>query len=440
MKKLLAILLVLLLTVTCVSCAKQPAADSSAPAPEPAAEVPAAVPETSETETPEILTCGNYEYILDDGTATIVRFTDFDYEGELVIPDTLDGVRVTGIMSYAFAERSYIPGVTNPVIPGVFYVSPESTEETDAPVIQWDSDQVIVNLDVTNLETLVSISPDQFTVEEQPLPYSGITGITFPDSLIHIDSQAFDRCSSLSRIVLPDNLLILGDRAFEWCESLTEVVIPDSLAHVSANPFAGCYQLERIVMSPDHPYLELRNGMLFEKEYNRLICCLYNSISGHCVIPDGTVTIGDYSFAGNDLLTSVSIPDSVIRIGSSAFCLCTSLTTITLPESIKEIGWYAFSQTGLTEITIPGNITTIGWCSFSECSSLARVRILDGVNEIQSGAFYNNRSLEEIIVPASVTVIGKMAFDTMRNTSVIVVPGSYAEQYCRDNSIPYILN
>jgi len=44
-----------------------------------------------------------------------------------------------------------------------------------------------------------------------------------------------------------------------------------------------------------------------------------------------------------------------------------------------------------------------------------------------------------VIIPASVTSIGDSAFSNCSNITAYVVASSYAEQYCKDNGIPYVI-
>lgn len=64
---------------------------------------------------------------------------------------------------------------------------------------------------------------------------------------------------------------------------------------------------------------------------------------------------------------------------------------------------------------------------------------LDGytVTRIGDYAFHMEHALTTVTIPESVTSIGEDAFagcDAL--TSIIVTPGSYAEQYCQDNGLP----
>ena len=69
--------------------------------------------EPASTSEPEVLTSGDYSYIVkDDGTAEISGYSGTD--AELTIPEALDGIKVTSIGSVAFLGCNSLTSVTIP--------------------------------------------------------------------------------------------------------------------------------------------------------------------------------------------------------------------------------------------------------------------------------------------------------------------------------------
>ena len=52
--------------------------------------------------------------------------------------------------------------------------------------------------------------------------------------------------------------------------------------------------------------------------------------------------IGDYTFHGCSVLTSLTLPSGLTEIGEGAFSYCSGLTSITLPSGVTSIGNVAF--------------------------------------------------------------------------------------------------
>ena len=78
----------------------------------------------------------------------------------------------------------------------------------------------------------------------------------------------------------------------------------------------------------------------------------------------------------------------------------------------------------LSEIVIPSSVTSIGKGAFSTCRSLSEIVIPSSVTSIGKGAFFACDSLSEIVIPSSVTSIGDSAFSRCDSLSEIVIPSS----------------
>ena len=94
----------------------------------------------------------------------------------------------------------------------------------------------------------------------------------------------------------------------------------------------------------------------------------------------------------------------------------------------------------LSEIVIPSSVTSIGKGAFSYCVSQSEIVIPSSVTSIGDSAFYGCDSLSEIVIPSSVTSIGGSVFSRCYSLSEIVIPssvtsiGDSAFSYCRSLS------
>lgn len=82
-------------------------------------------------------------------------------------------------------------------------------------------------------------------------------------------------------------------------------------------------------------------------------------------VPDGVEAVSPLAFANNRFLKAVSFSSSVKKIGESAFQGCTSLETVMLNDGLEIIDSKAFFACGLRTISIPDSVSFIGSVAFT---------------------------------------------------------------------------
>ena len=229
-------------------------------------------------------------------------------------------------------------------------------------------------------------------------------------------------------ITIPDTIdgkkvTSIGTCVFENCIGLESITIPENITNIEHIAFFDCTNLESINVDVNNNIYSSIDGVLFNKEQDKILFFPYNKSDSY-EIPDSVTRIGDGAFYRCYNLTNIIIPDSVTSIGNSAFFGCHDLTNIIIPDSVTSIENYAFCGcANFTSITIPDSVTSIGEGAFSGCRILTSITIPDSVTSISNETFRFCYKLTDIIIPNSVTSIGKMAFEACDLTN-ITIPNS----------------
>ena len=231
-------------------------------------------------------------------------------------------------------------------------------------------------------------------------------------------------------------------------------------------------------------------GVTYSKDGRKLLRSP-KELDGNYSIKKDTKIICDWAFEGCTSLRSLVVPESVISIGESAFDGCTSLSSLVIPNRVVSIkgnlfcGWYgdliclspyfiyennvlfdkdkstiiSFRDQATTSYVIQAGVTSIGDCAFEGCeslsnlvipnsvtsigksafsfSSLSSLVIPDSITCIEDGAFEYCESLSSLVIPNSVTSIGDRAFDHCESLHSLIIPdsvtsiGAWAFQSCR---------
>jgi len=193
------------------------------------------------------------------------------------------------------------------------------------------------------------------------------TNITIPNSVTSIGNKAFGGCTSLTSVTISNGVTSIGNQAFYDCTNLNTITIPNSVTSIGYDAFYGTAWYNN---QPD--------GVIY---INTWAIGYKGSDPSSLTFKEDTTRIYRLKGSSNNSVTSVTIPNSVTIIGNEAFCYFTGLTNITIPSSVTSIGQYAFyGCTSLTNITIPSSVTSIGKYAFGSCTSLTSVTFATGSN------------------------------------------------------------
>ena len=265
----------------------------------------------------------------------------------------------------------------------------------------------------TKLSALERLDLSQSSITE--LPEGAFAFIT-------ITKAAQNENTTLKEVILPEGLITMGDNVFAGCVALEKVNIPSTVTQLGDYLFYWCKSVKSVIIPKG--VSEIPEG------------CFYGAGLTSIDIPETVKIIGDNAFDSCPLI-EVTIPKSVISIGANAFgCSLYSkdhslsqLRTIRIEANITEIPEFCFGfQMKLSTIILPDSITKIGRSAFILCP-MTSIELPKSLEIIEDCAFCGN-NLTSITIPDKVTTIGRDAFFGHK-IPVIDLPASIRSLHAR---------
>ena len=258
------------------------------------------------------------------------------------------------------------------------------------------------------IETLVTDNCYRGDAEIPSVTPEGIT-------VTGIGSNCFYNCSALTSVKIPNTIKRIGDTAFRYCHKLKEITIPSSVEEMGDNAICSCDSIERLIIEDSPNTLELPSGYtMFRSLYSlryiyqgRNMVSLdtwkqvFRSLGGPVeVIEQGPMVTQmiEGEFENNDSLKTIRLSPNVTVIPKGAFDSCESLETVEA-----------------------GAVTSIGENAFSYCYALKATPDLSHCKEILGGAFSRCKSIERVVIPASVDTLGYSAFSDNEALTELVI-------------------
>ncbi|MDY0010347.1 MAG: leucine-rich repeat protein, partial [Candidatus Izemoplasmatales bacterium] len=319
-----------------------------------------------------------------------------------------------------------------------------------------------------------------------------LQNFTFPASLKIIGNNAFGN-SGIQSAILPEGLEHIHSSAFSYAFNLNTIYFGESLMTIGNQAFLGCQAIENVTISASNPQFTIFMDVLYTKDYSTLVWYLpYNSLETftmpnnvyhlassafsnarfeyfvfnsvvteipetafyeaenlkEIVIPDNVKTIGVEAFKRAYALESVVFPKDLEKIPAGMFDRCIALKNVVFPENLKIVGASAFVSSGVEKIILPETVETLEGWAFHACYFLKEIYVPDGIEYIGDIALstapieqiYPNvefigisgipiANMEEIIYPASLTVLSKQTTDGYHSLTRKIDFGSAKDIY-----------
>ena len=325
-----------------------------------------------------------WEYSLSGENATLTKLTSYkindeerlDSIGTLSIPSTIDGYTVTGIGNGT--DR---------------IINPDSYHNSDYKGVK----ELIIpsSIRAINAYAFESFTRLTYIKFEAELGLVNIGNYAFKNAINLNASSIGSNPKVMYKLALPLSLNVIGEGAFEM------------------NPG---YQKYYSTGDEILPYSSTATGWR-----------TWNGIVGNFMeveLGNNVSSIGNFAFAGCNLLMKINIPRNTQSIGTGAFSYCSNLRNVTY-DSVGNTVYlqpFAFSNIkyGAEELVIPSRVV-LNKKVFYKNSKLKKVTLQGtGLNE---DSFAECESLEEVVLPNTITSIPNKAFYICKNLKKITAPG-----------------
>ena len=391
MKKIIALLMIVCITMGLTACGK---AEPTEATKKPSSSKPTATTPSQIVAPTTVATTGNPEcqHTFAEDAWQVVQVStckDAGYQAR-----TCQNCAYTEQQELPLGDHSYsggkctVCGDTISASQGLVFVSEYSSN-------QWV--YYFMNMGTcTDTEVIV---PATHKTEEGEYPVVGIgtfasfnenvTQITFLSPIYNMPTYFFGKYAALEKVVFAEGQQEIYEGSFSDSTSVKEVIIPSTVTEIGKHAFSKATALESIVL------------------------------------PAGVQLVNEKAFNGCSSLKKVTLSEGLLRIGERAFQDCTALEAIYMPNTVVNVDGYAFyGCSNLTTIVFSQNVTAIPSFACGGAKNLTNVTLGDKVTRINTCAFTNCFVLEEINLPATVTFIGKSAFSGCMKLSTINFAGT----------------
>ena len=260
-------------------------------------------------------------------------------------------------------------------------------------------------LETVSFGTLINTIPDNLCMNTTSLQKIELQSVKA--SLRTIGKNAFKGCTSVEEVTIPKGILTVSNSAFEGCSGLTDVTI--AAKTINAKAFAECTNLKAVKMEEGVTTIQ---GMAFANTQISAVT-IPSTLTTAGTTKEGTIEKGPFARTmiatvhgqtedSTEVQEGATILPETQKIPDNLFLGCTSIIDVQIPETVTEIGQKAFKDASSVEnVTFAVNMETgkvkgvekIGISAFDGCSSLQELVLPETVTEVLQGAFANEGAL-----------------------------------------------
>lgn len=282
---------------------------------------------------------------------------------------------------------------------------------------------------------------------------SSLVSVKIPASVITIGADAFSACTSITELVIPEGVTSIGNGAFASMTSLEKISLPSTLTQLGDDVFLLCSKLDLSKSDvKDSSAVKVEDGVLYSGNMTRLLFYPSAKTDESYIMPESVTSIPTRAFYSHAYVKNITLSPNLTEISNYAFANVQNGGKIIIPASVTKIGQEAFNNAYFETIEFADGckLTSIGYMAFSFVH--VQSIVLPPVSSVDLNSMFgnwgsdktdlltylsfaegtetltgkiSNISLEEIVLPTTLTSIDKDAFLSCSSLQSITI-GSQA--------------
>lgn len=302
-----------------------------------------------------------------------------------------------------------------------------------------------------------------WTIGDYAFYEAGLTQFPFSDDgLKAIGNYAFYGATMgyysnmfFEEVILPEGLETIGEGAFfnlvqvddSWNTMYWEVYIPSTVTSIGKEAFSWS-SVGKVTFAEGCSLTEIPDSAFEYADFTSIEIpasvktigadAFYGTALEEVTIPEGVESIGGGVFRSASSLVKVSLPSTLTYFGDNVFTGCNSLDlaasdiknseALTYRDGVLYSGdmtrllYYPRTLTNDTYV-MPDTVTSFPESMFRDHEYLVNITLSSNLTSIPAYSFTNIQKGGDLVIPASVTSIGREAFNNAYFASIVFEEG-----------------
>ncbi len=319
--------------------------------------------------------------------------------GSIVIPSNVEVIGEGAFSNVEGLKEVVIPGTVKEIKKNAF-----ANNNTLEKVIIEDGVEKIGESAFYSCKNLKEVQMADSVIEMGRSTFiycDNLEKINIPNNLKEIPVYFIYYCTKIKNITIPDNVSVIGSYAFAYT-NISRINI-SNITSIGNSVFLNCKNLEEINIDSENKNYKYEDGVLYSVDAGEVKFIAKSKLNGEVFeFPYGIKIANLGGDIPNNKIKTIKVPETVTTITFSDFSNLTNLEKIEIEEgnsAYQNIGNVVYNKDENNKIL------------YYHLKSEKNVVLEEGIKEIASYAFMNNKELESIELPESLEVIGNQVFD-----------------------------